>query len=390
MRVILADASAASRSVWRSLVEGVGLAPKDVVEVADEASLLQAVGDGGEVSLVLMSWILGAANGFTLIGQIRQRRKGASTPILAVGDAADRSAMEASMKVGLTGYVVRPPSPIEFTRKVKRALFGDQFVDRTDDDSRNKIRAIVSTAAAEAELPFFIQLPSNAMQEFLGLSTNRKYAQGEVLLAAGLPVEALHVLTLGQAELREAGVPPRVLDMGECFGEVAFLTEKPNAATVVASGPVEVNSLDRPGLAELVRRHPGVGQFLSGLVSRRTKMRAGRPPSAPSSGVGGSLASMPFPDLIQMLHSTRKSGVLSIEDGERKSGILFEEGEVRHAWAENVSGEAAFNRIAGWKKGLFYFRAGSRVTHPTTIRTGTLGLLMEAMRLVDESSQKGA
>jgi hypothetical protein len=105
--------------------------------------------------------------------------------------------------------------------------------------------------------------------------------------------------------------------------------------------------------------------------------------------MGGSLSSMPFPDLIQMLHSTRKSGVLTIEDGTRKSGVVFDDGNVTHAWSEEASGVEGFNRIAGWKKGLFYFREGSRTTYPATVSGGTLPLLMEAMRLLDEGSRGG-
>jgi DNA-binding NarL/FixJ family response regulator/CRP-like cAMP-binding protein len=384
MRVILADDAAASRSAWRKLVQNIGIAAADIVEAQDAPSLLKAVSKG-DVSLVILSWTLSGLSGFTLLGDIRTKRRGLPTPVIAVGDPADLAAMEASVKVGLTGFVVKQADPSELGLRIKKALFGDSVV-RSDADSRAVIRTIVSTAAAEADLPFFMQLPSDVMSGFLRLSKVRKFPSGVTLIAAGHAVQSLHVLTLGQAELREEPSPARTLDMGECFGEVSFLTEKPNAVTVVAVGPVEVNSLDRPGLAELIQRHPNLAGFLSSLVSRRTKVRAGRPPGAPQSGVGGSLASMPFSDLVQMLHSTRKSGVLTLEEGDKKAGLVFEEGEVRHAWVESLSGEAAFNRVAAWTKGLFYFRAGSRTTHPMTIRTGTLALLMEAMRLVDEAS----
>jgi CRP-like cAMP-binding protein len=382
MRIILADASEESRSAWRTLVENLGIAPKDVLEAIDAPALLKGV-SSKPTSLVVFAWNLSGLSGFTLLGEMRQKAKGGAPPSIAVGDPADRAAMEASTKVGLTGFVVRPADPAELGRKIKMALFGEAIV-QAEDDSRSVIRNIVSTATAELELPFFMQLPSSVMSEFLKLSTRRKHPAGAALVAAGQPVDALHVLTMGQAELREGTSPPRLLDMGECFGELAFLTEKPNTATVVAVGPVEVNALDRAGLAELIRRHPSLAPFLSNLVARRTKIRAGRPANAPSSGVGGSLASMPFPDLIQMLHSTRKTGVLTLEEGEKKAGMVFEEGEVRHAWSDALSGEAAFNAVAAWKTGLFYFRAGARAPHPVSITAGTLPLLMEAMRLVDE------
>ncbi len=390
MRVVLAEETSTSRSAWRALVEAAGISPKDVVEAEDAAALLTLVGSG-EVSLVLLAWNLSGLSGSALLGAIRQERKGAETPILAVGEPSDVPDLEASTMFGLTGYVTRPVDPAELARKVRLALFGEQAVAKAEDVGREAIRTLVSTAAAEAELPFFMQLPSSAMDGFLRLSIRKHYPAGATIVAAGQPVEYLHVLTTGQAELREGASPPRILDMGDCFGEVAFLTEKQNTVTVIASGPVEINSLSRPGLAELVRQHPSLTAFLSALITRRTQTRPARPPQPPPSGVGGSLSSMPFPELIQMLHSTRKTGVLALEDGDRKAGLLFEDGEVRHAWCDALSGEAAFHRIAGWKRGSFYFRAEAAKTQTATIRAGsTIGLLMEAMRRVDEGSGRPA
>lgn len=389
MRVILADVDASQRASWKAELEEIGVVASDFVEAGDVKTLLQTITDGGEVSLVVVSWVLGGMNGFTLLGEIRQRRRGAPTPVLAVGEPGDRVAMEACVKVGLTAFVVKPVDATEFRRKATRTLFGDAVVERKESESRKVLRNIVSSAEAEMELPFFVQLPSNLMTEFLRLAVNRKFPKGAALIKSGQPVESLNVLTLGTAELRDGSGSARLLDMGECFGEVAFLTEQPNSMSVIATSAVEVHMLDRAGLAELVRRQPVMTQYLSALVSRRTKVQAGRVPSAPQSGMGGSLSSMPFPDLIQMLHSTHKSGVLTLEDGARKSGIVFDDGNIIHAWVDDLAGVPAFNRIAAWKKGLFYFRAGSRATHPNTVKGGTLPLLMEAMRQIDESTRGG-
>ena len=245
------------------------------------------------------------------------------------------------------------------------------------------LRDIVSTAEAELDLPFFVQLPSEVMVEFLKLAVNGKYPKGATLIKAGKSVKALHVLTLGEAEIQDGASAARVLEMGECFGEASFLSNVPNTVTVVTLGRVEVHSLDRSGLAELVRRQPEMSKHVSALVARRRKVVG----AGSSSGIGGNLDLMPFPELIQMLHSTRKSGVLTIGDGARTAFIVFEDGEVTHARDEGLSGIEAFHRIAGWKRGLFQFQSGGRGSHPVTVRCGTLALLMEAMRRVDEGSR---
>jgi CRP-like cAMP-binding protein len=381
MRVVIAASDQATRSGWKSELKEVGVAEADVVEAPDLQTLFRLLND--QISLLIVPWVFSAMNGFSLLGEILRRRGSPGTPVLAMGGPRDRDAMEAAVKAGLTSYVVQPAPPAEIRRTISRILFGDTSA------SRKMLRDIVSTAAAEQELPFFVQLSSSLMVDFLRLAVIGKYPKGVALIQAGKTVKALHVLTLGQAEIQDGSSEPRVLDMGECFGEVSFLTEQPSSATVTTTGPVEVHSLSRSGLAELVRQHPEMSKFLSALVSRRQGIPSGRIATSPSSGMGGSLSSMPFPDLIQMLHSTRKSGVLTIEDGTRKSGVVFDDGNVTHAWSEEASGVEGFNRIAGWKKGLFYFREGSRTTYPATVSGGTLPLLMEAMRLLDEGSRGG-
>src|SRR5688572_24810282 len=105
MRVILAEADAAARAGWKAELAELGVASADVAEVTDVRSLLQTITDGADVSLVITSWWLSGTNGFSLLGEIKQRRRGAPTPVLAVGDPADRTPMEACLKAGLTAYV---------------------------------------------------------------------------------------------------------------------------------------------------------------------------------------------------------------------------------------------------------------------------------------------
>ena len=373
MKVILADADPATRAGWKAALAGVGVAPGDVAEAPDLASLLQGVAAGVEDSLLVVSWGFASLNASALLGAIRQRRRGPPPPILAVGGEGDRAAMEAA---GFAGVLVKPVAPEELARKAALLLFGEET------ESRRVLREIVSAAEADLELPFFVRLPSALMTEFLKLAVNGKYEKGETLIKAGKSVKALHVLTLGEAEIQEGASPPRVLEMGECFGEASFLTNEPNTATVVTRGRVEVHSLDRAGLAELVRRQPEMSKHISALVARRKRITG-----SSSSGIGGNLDLMPFPELIQMLHSTRKSGVLTLGDGTRTAIIVFADGEVTHAQVEDLAGVEAFHRIAGWKKGLFQFQSGGRGSHPVTVSDGTLALLMEAMRRVDEGGR---
>ncbi len=113
--------------------------------------------------------------------------------------------------------------------------------------------------------------------------------------------------------------------------------------------------------------------------------------SAPAPAAGGSpaalsgdLSSLGFAELIQFLNFSRKTGELIVHPDVGEAGVSFAEGDVRDAWIGRFASEEAFFSIARLRKGRFDFHEG-RPPRPARIKQGTLGLLMEAMRLVDES-----
>jgi len=110
------------------------------------------------------------------------------------------------------------------------------------------------------------------------------------------------------------------------------------------------------------------------------------PPETNETGLVGTLDTLPISDLIQILHACRKTGHLRLRHGSEQAGIYFTEGEIRHAWSLQDSGEAAFFHIVEWKKAYFTFESGLRVPEPT-LTQATLPLLMEGLRRVDEKQR---
>lgn len=106
---------------------------------------------------------------------------------------------------------------------------------------------------------------------------------------------------------------------------------------------------------------------------------AAAPPS-----LSGELERLGFGELIQFLNFSRKTGELVILLETEKAGVSLDRGDVRDAWIAKTQAEDAFFAIARLKKGRFEFHEG-RTPRPPRIKQATLGLLMEAMRLVDEA-----
>jgi two-component system chemotaxis response regulator CheY len=100
--------------------------------------------------------------------------------------------------------------------------------------------------------------------------------------------------------------------------------------------------------------------------------------------LSGDLASLGFAELVQFLNFSKKTGELIVRPDVGEAGVSFGSGEVRDAWIGRFASEEAFFAIARLRKGRFDFHEG-RAPRPSRIKRGTLALLMEAMRLVDES-----
>jgi CheY-like chemotaxis protein len=109
--------------------------------------------------------------------------------------------------------------------------------------------------------------------------------------------------------------------------------------------------------------------------------------TAPSDGVlRGSLAQMNVIDLVQSLEMGRKSCALTLTNGKEKCQMYFSEGQVTHAAYGSLTGDAAVFKVLRWTAGSFQIDFEGTTTQQTTT-LNTQGLLMEGLRLLDESKR---
>jgi CheY-like chemotaxis protein len=111
--------------------------------------------------------------------------------------------------------------------------------------------------------------------------------------------------------------------------------------------------------------------------------------TAPSDGVvRGSLAQMNVIDLMQSLEMGRKSCQLSLSNESEKCEVFFAEGQVKHATYGDLVGDAAVFKVLRWTGGNFQLDFEGKTDKETT-QLNTQGLLMEGLRLLDESQRDG-
>src|SRR6202142_1431422 len=111
--------------------------------------------------------------------------------------------------------------------------------------------------------------------------------------------------------------------------------------------------------------------------------------TAPSDGVvRGNLAQMNVIDLMQSLEMGRKSCQLSLTNEGDKCEVFFAEGQVKHDTYGSLTGDEAVFKVLRWTGGNFELNFEGKTDQETT-QLNTQGLLMEGLRLLDESSRDG-
>ncbi|HVM76451.1 MAG TPA: response regulator [Candidatus Saccharimonadales bacterium] len=119
------------------------------------------------------------------------------------------------------------------------------------------------------------------------------------------------------------------------------------------------------------------------LHLEKLQQRASRP-----GVIQGRLEEMSMTDLMQSLEMGQKSCRLTIQKGSERAELYFASGQCRDAKIGNLTGDDAVFKVVLWSEGEFEidFNAANASSATTTTRS-TTGLLMEAMRLMDEANR---
>jgi hypothetical protein len=97
----------------------------------------------------------------------------------------------------------------------------------------------------------------------------------------------------------------------------------------------------------------------------------------------GTLAQLPLLDILNLLGNGKKSGCLSLRNGNNLGEIYFQEGEIVHAAVGVERGEEAFFSLATWGEGDFSFEPETE--SPEQTMTSPLEeILASAMQEVSE------
>jgi len=123
---------------------------------------------------------------------------------------------------------------------------------------------------ALAACPTFASLPEQLLHALARNSRLVTFAPGEIVVEEGEASEALYVIAAGRARVVRQGEGVATLGPGEHFGEIAFLTGQPRAASVVAQETLEAVEVDTQALRAALGEQPALAEELAQRVAARS------------------------------------------------------------------------------------------------------------------------
>jgi len=123
-----------------------------------------------------------------------------------------------------------------------------------------------------------------------------------------------------------------------------------------------------------------VRRITARLLQQRMEQQGG------GAGIKGKLTEISLIDWMQTLEQGRKTCALMLHSGGEECTLYFSDGSVNHAVCGDLKGDPAVFKVLAWMDGDWEvdFQKKSR-EHTTTM--STQGLMMEGLRIMDESNR---
>ena len=184
---------------------------------------------------------------------------------------------------------------------------------------------------------------------------------------------AIITTTNGLVTLQDLGSTNGTFVNGEKIKKVPL---KEGDRILIGTSIIKLVAVD-PAVAQI--SDADARQKLEAAASRRRTTGIGRPMS-------GSIEEIPLPDLLQLLSTSRKSGVLSVH-GQGVGRIYMRKGQIYYVTLDDafdINPHKAFYRILTWTSGAFELEPPDDKEVLEEMRESTEALLMEGMRQIDE------
>jgi CRP-like cAMP-binding protein len=264
--------------------------------------------------------------------------------------------------------------------KVRESMFGDKAVRK----NMEQILKLIGNVA------FFKNFSAFERRTLLPLLSYKKSPQGTVVIEKDSQPEHAYIILSGAAEVYDGKNKITTLGPGDIFGEMSILGRKKAGASVIVSKTAWIIEIKGGDFQKILTKYPKAQMFLVNVLSRRLAQTSNDRAAEFETVMSGQLAHLPPADLLQMLHSSQKTGTLVLDLSKGKAEVQLWKGELLGLQYDNLVNEEAFYEILQENDGRFRFSPGDDTAdRKNDVVASFMGLLLEGLQRIDEKRSGG-
>ena len=238
------------------------------------------------------------------------------------------------------------------------------------------------------KLDFFETLDDDALIDLTLLLELKTIPVDKVVIKKGEPGMYLFIILSGSVVVMgDEGERLAEIGGGDIFGEMSLLSGEPITRTIHTVTETKVAMMSRKNFKFIMKKYPILQLFLLKLLMRRAQTMTIRSGQI-TSGMSGELSEVKTVDLLQLINSTQKTGILTLTLDTGRAMVVFQEGEIIQAKYLGLSDKEAMFSLLGIDSGHFSYERGilPEMEELQPIG-GFMGMLMEGLQRIDEVSE---
>jgi CRP-like cAMP-binding protein len=234
-------------------------------------------------------------------------------------------------------------------------------------------------------LEIFKSLEDDALKELILLLEFKAVPPQKVLLEKDSPGTHLYIIISGEVNVvADDGTKISKIHSGDIFGEVSLLSGEPHSNSLHTVTVTQAALLSIKNFRQILKMHPPLQIFLFKLLINRVQLMALRAGNI-ASGMSGDLEEIQVVDLLQLIHTSKKTGHIDIGCVDGRGQVFFNEGEIIYAHYAQLEGKEAVFAILGIKNGQFSYHRDMVEDTKVYLPLGDfMGLIMEGVQKIDE------
>lgn len=222
----------------------------------------------------------------------------------------------------------------------------------------------------------------------------KKFNPGDKIIDVGDPGENFYIIHVGNVDIfsKDKRSPEKfnaLITLGpeDCFGEMSLLTNEPCSTRVIAKTKSTILAIKKDAFLRMIQESNAINKYFFGLLASRIKTTNDKVSQQNLvGGIAGSLSALSLVEIVQIFKSSASTGILHLKSNGNLGKIEISNGEIFSAEFLSFLNEEAFFALVKLKDGEFQFERNAG-PFERKIRIPTTGLLMESMRVMDETGK---